>query len=228
VYQAIINEIPPHDFYFEGFLGSGAVLRHKRPAAHNYGIDLDPRALALWQGDEVPGLELISGDAVKFLAALRWTQDRARRTVCYLDPPYLATTRKSARRIYRYEFMTEAEHVRLLKVCLALPCYVILSGYDSPLYRRTLRTWRRVSIPTVNRAGERVTEMLWLNYPKPFELHDYNFLGSNRTQRQIYKRQQERWRRRLLDMDALKRAALLRAIDELRSTAAAKGYGGSR
>ena len=32
VYQAIINQMPPHQTYIEGFLGSGAVLRMKKPA----------------------------------------------------------------------------------------------------------------------------------------------------------------------------------------------------
>lgn len=219
VYQRIINEIPPHDFFWEGFLGSGAVLRYKRPAAQSYGIDLDPRALALWKGDEVPNLKLINADAIKTLSAVRWTRDRARRTVIYFDPPYLESSRRGGR-IYRFEFMTEAEHARLLRLCNRLPCNVIISGYESELYARELREWRRVEIPTVNRAGARVTEIIWMNYPAPFELHDYRYLGINRTQRQYYKRLTERWRRRLLEMTPTRRAALLQAIDELRTAAA--------
>jgi DNA adenine methylase len=33
--------MPPHDVYIEPFLGGGALMRHKRPAAVNIGIDLD-------------------------------------------------------------------------------------------------------------------------------------------------------------------------------------------
>lgn len=32
VYQAIINEIPPHRVYVEAFVGGGAILLRKRPA----------------------------------------------------------------------------------------------------------------------------------------------------------------------------------------------------
>jgi DNA adenine methylase len=41
VYQAIINRMPPHRVYIEPFLGGGAIMRLKRPAAVNIGLDLD-------------------------------------------------------------------------------------------------------------------------------------------------------------------------------------------
>ena len=34
-YQRIINHMPPHKTYIEAFLGSGAVMRHKRLAQRN-------------------------------------------------------------------------------------------------------------------------------------------------------------------------------------------------
>src|SRR5271154_4598059 len=45
VYQTIINLIPPHAVYIEPFLGGGAVMRLKRPAAVNVGLDLDAGAV---------------------------------------------------------------------------------------------------------------------------------------------------------------------------------------
>jgi hypothetical protein len=44
-WQKIINLMPPHEVYIEPFLGSGAVMRRKRPARLNVGIDLDPEAV---------------------------------------------------------------------------------------------------------------------------------------------------------------------------------------
>lgn len=44
-YQTIINQIPPHHEYIETHLGSGAILRHKRPAAANVGIDKNPAVI---------------------------------------------------------------------------------------------------------------------------------------------------------------------------------------
>ena len=41
VYQKIINLMPPHQVYIEPFLGGGAIMRLKRPAKKNVGLDLD-------------------------------------------------------------------------------------------------------------------------------------------------------------------------------------------
>lgn len=46
VYQTIINRMPPHPVYIEPFLGGGAILRLKQPAALNIGIDLDSAVIA--------------------------------------------------------------------------------------------------------------------------------------------------------------------------------------
>lgn len=45
-FRHIINQIPPHATYIETHLGTGAVLRNKRPAARNIGIDINPDCLA--------------------------------------------------------------------------------------------------------------------------------------------------------------------------------------
>ena len=41
VYQRIISLMPPHQTYIEPFLGGGAIMRLKRPASLNIGIDRD-------------------------------------------------------------------------------------------------------------------------------------------------------------------------------------------
>jgi DNA adenine methylase len=46
VYHALINLMPPHAVYIEPFVGSGAVMRLKRPAHLNIGIDLDQACIA--------------------------------------------------------------------------------------------------------------------------------------------------------------------------------------
>ena len=45
VFQTLINLMPPHDVYVEAFIGGGAVMRQKKPAAVNVGIDVDRIAL---------------------------------------------------------------------------------------------------------------------------------------------------------------------------------------
>jgi hypothetical protein len=40
VFQTLINLMPPHDVYVEPFLGGAAIMRAKRPASTNIGIDV--------------------------------------------------------------------------------------------------------------------------------------------------------------------------------------------
>ena len=78
VFQRLINEIPPHDVFISAFLGDCAILRRKRPAWCNIGIDLaaDPlsRFFAAWPGvaaaygDPVPELQLYQCDSIAWLA----------------------------------------------------------------------------------------------------------------------------------------------------------------
>jgi len=104
--------------------------------------------------------------------------------VCqYLDPPYLPETRSGGG--YGHE-MTREEHERLLDLITTpkLRSMVVLSGYDSALYRERLERgagWQRLEIVTttaaagrtrasklqgegaVYAAGQTRTEILWLN-----------------------------------------------------------------
>lgn len=97
VYQTIINHMPPHSVYIEAFLGGGAILRHKRPARRNIGIDRDADALRAFADRD--DLEAVHGDALAFLAGFPFVGDE----LVYCDPPYLFETRSSGRGIYDYE-----------------------------------------------------------------------------------------------------------------------------
>src|SRR5690348_6561480 len=140
-FQTIINQMPPHRVYVEAFLGAGSVLRHKRPATSSIGIERDAAVLStLWRGDEIPGLELIEADAIRWLRARRWRGDE----LVYADPPYLMSTRRTQHGYYRHE-LSEGAHRRLLRVLKALPVPVLLSGYWSELYACELQGWRSIS-----------------------------------------------------------------------------------
>lgn len=56
-YQKLINLMPPHACYIETHYGGGAVMRHKRPAADNIAIDINPDVIAATiaaHGDAAP------------------------------------------------------------------------------------------------------------------------------------------------------------------------------
>lgn len=48
VYHRLINLMPPHPVYCEPFLGAGAVMSIKRPAAYNIGVDCNREVIAGW------------------------------------------------------------------------------------------------------------------------------------------------------------------------------------
>lgn len=226
VYQAIINQIPPHEVYIEPFLGSGAILRKKRPAAVSLGVDVDLLALrefeaasgailyldsaywSHWRNWRKKGPHLLAFQAcgLEFLRAYQWEGSE----FVYADPPYLKTTRKGGR-LYRHEFMETREHEELLYLLRELPCPVAISGYASELYSTTLSDWRLVQFPAMTRAGV-ATESLWCNYPEPNALHDYAFLGSNKSERQAIKRKRARWIARLKAMSPLERQVMMAAL----------------
>jgi hypothetical protein len=222
VYQKIISEQPPHDVYIEPFLGGGAIMRRKLPALASIGIDADEVPIAAARAMVDAGtwflgassdltddarVVLIVGDGVERLRSRVWPG----RVLVYCDPPYLMSTRRRRDRIYRCE-MESADHVRLLDVVTKLPYMVQISGYWSELYADRLSSWRVVRYQTMTRGGRPAEEWLWMNYPKPVELHDYRYLGRNYRDRDRLKRLRLRWLARLGRMGELERGALLSAM----------------
>jgi DNA adenine methylase len=296
-YQTLINLMPPHSVYIEPFLGSGAVMRMKRPARVNIGLDLDGEVLAIARiailrehagengrnGDERrrgsselassaenaetgegylnaetgDGPGCIAGsaerrqsseqplasiaiadvvrslntgpadvtrfvfevrDGINYLAGLQWSGAE----LVYCDPPYRMSTRRSGK-LYKHE-MTDLQHRRLLRVLLELPCMVMLSGYWSPMYSKTLEGWNSIRYQAMTRGGKPATEWVWFNFPPPVALHDYRYLGKGFRERERIKRKKARWTARLGKMPVLERQSLLAAIEAF---SAQTGDGGS-
>jgi hypothetical protein len=193
----------------------------KRPAQVNIGIDRDARAIEVFRRSAhsylspAASLKLTVGSGLEFLRTYPFRGDE----LCYLDPPYLMSARRQSRRLYRYELSTEAEHAELLRLLVTLPCMVMLSGYRSELYDTQLVKWRREEFYTSDRGGNRKLENVWLNFPAPLELHDYQYLGQGFRERERIKRKRARWRAKLERMPELERHAILAEIEALRSSA---------
>lgn len=205
VYQAIINEQPPHDIYIEPFLGGGSVLRNKRPASRSIGVDLSCETVAAWA--DVHGVEVIHGCDIDFLDRFRWTG----RKLIYVDSPYVRSSRRSVRDLYEHE-LTDADHERLLAVLLGSPCMVQVSGYWSELYVERLADWRRTEYQAPTRGGRPATEYLRMNYPPPVALQDYSFLGGDFRERERIKWKALRWSAGLARLPDLERQAVLSAM----------------
>lgn len=154
--------------------------------------------------------------------AARTGDPAAASIVVYCDPPYLLSARRSQERRYFWEPTDQVHHgqddhwhERLLELLNELPCAVLLSGYDSPLYRKHLKKkWRAIIYKAPLRGGHAATEFLWCNFPQPSELHDYRFLGENRRERERIKRKKLRWVGKLKLMPDSERYAILGALQE--------------
>jgi hypothetical protein len=204
VVQTIINQQPPHDVYIEPFLGGGSVMRAKRPAARNIGIDLDEKTIADFREAGSSGIELFCTSGIDWLDRRfrSWTG----RELVYCDPPYLMETRKNWARMYRFE-MSDIAHARLLQTLALLPCMVQISGYESRMYSAHLSGWRCVKYQAATRHGVR-TECLWMNYPEPAVLHDFRFLGKDYRERERIRRKAHRWVAKLQALPRLERLAI--------------------
>ncbi len=99
-------------------------------------------------------------------------------TVFYVDPPYIAETRASGLRGYTNE-MCDVQHRELAAILNQVQGHVVLSGYDSDLYKELYYGWRRQERKTVADKAKRVTEVLWISPNTPekelslFSLHTF-------------------------------------------------------
>jgi DNA adenine methylase len=114
----------------------------------------------------LPAARRLAGVSLECRPALDVIADHGRHpdTLLYVDPPYLGYTRNT--RGYRHEMTSPTDHSELLEALRGLPAAVILSGYPSPLYDRTLGDWDRIELPSSTcQGGEHSarTEVIWSN-----------------------------------------------------------------
>ena len=210
VYQRIINHIPPHKHYIELFLGRGTIMRYKKPAKINVGIEIDYEVCEKWKKAAIPGITIYHESAISAFSCD--IHDLTEETFIYADPPYPHETRGKTR--YKFE-MTNDRHIELLKELIKVStykkCKIAISTYDNPLYRELLRGWNIIHFNSTTRGGIRV-ETLYMNYDPPTELHDYRYLGENKTDRQRIKRKIKRHIECLEQLPVLERNAIIQAI----------------
>lgn len=216
VYQLIINQIPPHKRYIELFLGSGVILKSKLPAPRqSIGVEIDERTISEGNWDSIKQpykLSIFNVDAIEFLKSSAWASAKEfhKDTFIYADPPYPLSSRRNLNDLYRHE-MNDRDHIRLLKILLTLECNIAISTYPNEIYSKLLKSWRVAEYKTQTHKGQ-ATELLYMNYPEPTQLHDYRYLGKDFTERQRIKRKIQRHVDKLIKLPVLERAAICNSI----------------
>ena len=204
-FQHVINVMPPHDRYIETHLGSGAIIRRKRPASSNIGIEIDESVVDTWRRAPVDGVQVILGDAIAVLASLGPKAS----DLIYADPPFMPGTRKA--RCYRHEYGVD-DHERLLDALVASPAHVVISGYRSALYDDRLTTWHRTDYRCRTRRGWAL-ESLWTNFSPGPTLHDYSYIGRDFRERERLRRRIRALTAHLARVSQIERNAALAALD---------------
>lgn len=197
--------MPPHEVYIETHLGSGAVLRNKRPSHRSFGVDIDADVIREAQAWSIPGLSIVKGDALKFIESYNFIG----KELVYLDPPYPLATR-NGRRYYRHEY-SEDDHQMLLETIKKIRCNVMISSYPNEIYDRSLASWQRHVLTNVTHAGLK-SEIVWTNFALSDDRHDYSHIGQSFRERERIRRKVSRWLRNLEEMPSIERQAILAAL----------------
>jgi hypothetical protein len=212
VYQTIVNCLPPHDTYIEVCAGKATVLFKKAPALNNIILDLNHECIEYVSNKYEFKLDARIGCGIEFLEKFKPTD----KTLIYIDPPYLESTRTSFNTSqYKFEF-TFDDHIRLLKALKVLvkkygdTVFCILSGYPSKLYDDSLKGWENLSFQGMTRGGVR-TEKIWMSYQLD-QIHFHTYAGKTANKRQDIKRKAESWARRFGAMEPAEKQAVFSAL----------------
>lgn len=106
--------------------------------------------------ERIRGVQIENRPAIELITRFNYPN-----VLIYADPPYLLNTRHGKQ--YRCE-MTEDDHVQLLEALLTHSGPVLLSGYESDLYNKMLKGWRKEHITTYAQTATQRKEILWMNY----------------------------------------------------------------
>ena len=117
------------------------------------------------------GVQIENRPAVEIMKRFNY-----RNVLIYLDPPYMPGTRHGKQ--YRCEMYDEESHAELLDTAKRHKGYVIISGYDSPLYNDMLAGWHRAETVCLSQTGSRKTEVLWMNFePERYQMKITDYPG---------------------------------------------------
>ena len=211
LYHLIINNIPPHKHYYELFAGSAEIARRKAPAQLNVINDVNKKVYRklLKYSVQHPelGWNVMNDSVLNFLPLFTDTKKVSKADFIYLDPPYLDCDVYEQGHEYYF-------HKSILQYLVKLPCNIMISHYEHPVYDELLQIgWRKKTFETYYRR-KYVVEAIYMNYPEPEKLHDYSFLGADCWERQLMKRRLNGYLKGLRSLSVVERSRIIEAINK--------------
>lgn len=164
-----------------------------------------------WKKYKMEGLNLNNTSALDFIPSVSPDMKKGE-TFMYLDPPYPRLSRKTEAPIYAHE-LTYEDHIQLLDMMLTVNFNCMISTYPNELYDNKLQKWRKIDFQSTTR-GASATEVLYMNYSEPNELHDYQYLGDDSWDRQRIKRKIEGKVKSFAKLPILEQRALMEALNK--------------
>lgn len=114
--------------------------------------------------ERLRGVQIENRSAVELMTRFNYQN-----VLVYLDPPYMPGTRHGKQ--YLCEMYEEEGHMELLDTAKKHKGYVIVSGYDTPLYNAMLAGWYKAETVCFSQVGSRKTEVLWMNFePERYQM----------------------------------------------------------
>ena len=208
-FQNIINHIPRCDRFVEVFAGNCTIARKINRPSVTVINDIDrsvyERLLKIATPSVIVENNCYQESIVKYDNAIL-------QTFFYCDPPYLFSTRKSKRQLYKHDW-TDQQHFDFLALAVSIKSNCMISHYPCEMYDTRLKNWRTFDFESTTRQGLR-TERIYMNYDTPQILQDYRYIGKDYIERQQIKRKTQRLLKRLEALPSHERTALLSAIAE--------------
>jgi hypothetical protein len=173
-------------------------------------IDIDTAVIDRWKNITAE-INAINSDGISFLKNLT-SELNNESTVIYCDPPYPMNSRKSNKKIYKYE-MADKDHADLLSILLQLRSRVLISTIPNELYANYLTNWNVKEFYNKTRKGMQ-KEYVYYNFQNcSCELQDYRYLGNNHREREIIKRKLNRWIKRISKLNNYERNYLFKLLN---------------
>lgn len=145
---------------FGGSLGSRSGWRHNRTVSSYTTLTRQWRRLdgLQYAADRLLDAQISQYDAIECIQHYDTPQ-----TLFYLDPPYVMKARASkGKKRYKHE-LDDEYHRQLANMLAEVKGYVLVSGYDCPLYDEIFKGWKRLE-KSVTTTGNSVSiESLWLS-----------------------------------------------------------------